>query len=147
MLGLLIPSCKSTNGSTLSARDKIEQMDEQQFSNLILATHIAGSTAGLELGKNLSSARKAKLVDQITSLMKVLKSDQITSGSVTQYLLSELSKDLTVQQQNYLTLAVLTLNMAVGDISIGIDGNLTDREKLLLDTLLASVAAGLGDGL
>lgn len=138
---LLVPSCATVQ----AARDKLAQMSQADYEALQIKTLDAGKKAGDKLKELL--ADKLELLGDVDMLAATLaaavQNDALDTADLARYLVERLGTKLEPKYREYLNDGVKLLDAAVGQISLGIDGKFTEREKGLAVALLFGIHQGL----
>lgn len=143
VLSLSLPSCQTVQ----SARDKLEQMPEAKYQELVQKTNDAGRKGGEKL-KELLADRPELLGDvrQLAVLLQdTVQNDRVEASDLIKWIVDRFGDDLGLEEkyQEYIRDGAKAIDAAVGQIRLGIDGALTEREKGLAVALLSGLADGV----
>ena len=140
---MILPSCATVQ----SARDKLAEMPQEKYDELIVKTHDAGRKGGVKLKELL--ADKPELVASIGSLAgklsETVQNDRLDASDLIKWIVDQFGDELGLEAkyQDYIRDGAKAIDAAVGQIRLGIDGTLTEREKGLAVALLAGLAEGV----
>jgi len=129
-----------------STRSKLENMSNAEFVSLNKKVYDASAAGGKLLARQLEKQDRIMLAKEVLAVIReTVVSDNLTHvDDLVRVLLDkfggEIGSDKVVE---FLKDATNLLDVAVGDIKLGIDGKLSFREKSLLVTLLRGIYDGL----
>lgn len=147
MLGLLVTmlSCSVLN----SAREKLESMSPERFTNLLSSVGNASFLGGHFLKKELSESQRLKVADVLTAAIIALQNGDVTLGtaSLLDRILSGEPLDpdpiVSAKMKQALADVVQLVEGGIGQFRVDVTGFVSAREKALLSAILT----GLRDGL
>jgi len=131
-----------------SARDQLAEMTVAEYQELNDNVYIAGYVGGLKL-KEALLLDKPELREEIRELALelhlIVEQDQINVDNMVNYLMDRFADDLELEEryQEYIRDASRIIDAAVGQIRLGIDGVVSEREKGLALSLLQGLANGI----
>ena len=139
---MITPSCSTIQ----SAREKLAEMPEAEYDQLVGDVHAAGIEAGHRLADLIDdpdTRRDAVVVAQM--LWNAVANDQIDVSDIVGYLVDRFGMELQLDEDEAAIVrsAANAIDAVVGQISLGIDGQLTLREKNLIGAFLAGLAISL----
>jgi hypothetical protein len=143
LVTLALPSCTTVQ----SARDQLEDMSQTEYQELQSNVYMVSHAAGIKLRDAL--ADKPELLAAIRTLAveleRVVQNDTLSVNDVIVYLVDRFADDLDLkpEYQEYIRDGAKVIDAAVGQIRLGIDGKLTEREKGLILALLGGLERGL----
>ena len=124
-------------------------MSQEEFDNLVEKTRSMALKGGNALAKVL--ADKPELLADIDALALQLslaiEADQIRSLDVIGYVIERFAARLgwNPEQTEYVRAAAEVVDAAVGQIRLGVDGKLTEREKRVVIALLNGIQTGISN--
>lgn len=127
-----------------SARNKLAEMPETEYQDLLIKVRHSGEQGGEKLSELLGN--KASLALAVTrDLYKTIEEDQLNVADIVQAIVNEYSNELGLEEKHleYVREGAKLIDAAVGQIRLGIDGKLSDREKELVLSLLEGLETGL----
>lgn len=142
LVTLAFPSCATVQ----SARDQLEDMSQVEYTELKLRVTNVAHSAGERLAELLSD--KPELLEDIRDLsvrlQTIVENDELNVNDVVVYLVDRFADDLDLkpEYQEYIRDGAKVIDAAVGQIRLGIDGSLSEREKGLMLSLLSGLAVG-----
>jgi division protein CdvB (Snf7/Vps24/ESCRT-III family) len=140
-VALMLPSCSAVQ----NARDSLAEMSQEDYSELTSNVSDASAIAGERL-KNLLDENQVEIALLVTQeLFTAIEKDSLDAADLVKGVVDQygLRLGLNEEQLGYIRDAAKIIDAAVGQISLGIDGELTLREKGLLLALLAGIHSGL----
>lgn len=140
LVALTLPSCATVQ----SARDKLTTMPEVEYQELLVKVERAGNTGGEKLAELLEDRTNAALA-VTRNLRTVVVEDRLDIVDVVKGIVDEFGGQLGLEEQHldYIRDGAKAIDAAVGQIRLGIDGKLTEREKGLIVALLDGLERGL----
>lgn len=142
-VAMLSTSCQVVSG----ARDRINGMTQEEFGNLVDKTRSMAFKGGNALAKNF--ADKPELLGDIDALALQLalavEADQIRSLDIVSYIVERFAARLGWQEEQveYIRAAAEVIDAAVGQIKLGVEGKLTEREKRVIVAFLEGIQSGI----
>lgn len=137
------PACGLVEG----AREDLATMEEQEFRDLVQSVNEAGAKGGVELVKQLelSMEDRAAVAGLARALADTVINDDLGAvDDVVRLLLDRFGDEIgNAQAVSILEDATNLIDAAIGQVSVGIDGLLTSREKELVFSLLVGVHNGV----
>lgn len=136
-------SCSLVN----SSREKLAEMPEDEFQELAVKVEKAGRKGGKELVK-LVEADVVMLTIKLTDMLyDSFSNDQlaIDSNDVVRSIIDYYELNLSQKEMSLIRDAGKAIDAAVGQIKLGLDGQLTAREKTLVLNLLDGFRKGLSE--
>ena len=139
---LALPSCTAVE----TARDDLNTMPEAEYQELNQNVYMVSHAAGQKLSELLLD--KPELLGDIRMLAIQLQTavamDTINAADIINYLVDRFADDLELkpEYQEYIRDGAKVIDAAVGQIRLGIDGSLSEREKGLVLSLLGGLASG-----
>ncbi len=140
LAALMLPSCATIQ----SARDKLEEMPDGKYQQLVIKIENAGVKGGKKLAEILGD--KSQLALEVTrSLKTVITEDRLEVVDVIKGIVDNYGDKLGLEDKylDYIRDGAKAIDAAVGQIRLGIDGKLTEREKGLVVALLDGLERGL----
>lgn len=137
---LTLPSCATVQ----SARDKLETMPEDKYASLVLKVEDIAAIGGDKLAEALGDRTPVAL--EITrQLQTAVRTDSLDVADVIQGVADRYGAQLglSAEHLDYVRDGAKVIDAAVGQIRLGIDGKLTEREKGLILALLGGLERGL----
>lgn len=127
-----------------SVRDNIETMSEPQFQALKGDVRAVGDSVGVLLKSELDPAQKVVVTVILNNTSRDIQNGIFVSNmSIREYVFEVMNVvELDPEIRDQVRLGLNLLNSLVGEINVG-HVSLTDRQKELVVTLLASLVAGL----
>lgn len=127
-----------------SARDKLATMPEPDYQELRLKVEDAGRKGGVKL-KELLGEKTEIALDVTTELLVAVDTDKLDVADVIKGVVNKYGDRLGLEDKHldYVRDGAKVIDAAVGQIRLGIDGKLTEREKGLVIALLAGLHTGL----
>ncbi len=137
-----------TSCSTIqSARDQLTEMTVAEYQELTENVYLAGYIGGLKLKEALADKPELRAdIQELTATLRLaLEEDQINVDNIINYLVDRFADDLELEakHQEYIRDAARIIDAAVGQIRLGIDGALSEREQGLVLSLLQGLATGI----
>ena len=129
-----------------SARQQLNEMPQEDFDALVTTVGSASLNAGEELGVVLEDETEIVLIQTlVATLRNSVESGniEVKSNDVVSTLLRYFDVALTDNQLELVEDVARIIDVSVGQINVDIGGDFTEREELLLVTMLN----GLYDGL
>lgn len=140
VLPLVFSGCKTVE----QGRESLETMSQARFEGLKTLVRHGGEAASVKINEELHAQDKANLIDGLSVLEKLLGEDhQLRDLSVFTQLVEDLKTNFSPKVASYVDDVVKIIDAAVGDIRVGVDGKLSEREKDLLLTLLRALKSKL----
>jgi len=121
-------------------------MPEAEYQELNQNVYMVSHAAGQKLSELLLD--KPELLGDIRMLAIQLQTavamDTINAADIINYLVDRFADDLELkpEYQEYIRDGAKVIDAAVGQIRLGIDGSLSEREKGLVLSLLGGLASG-----
>jgi len=140
LVTLMLPSCAIVQ----SARDRLERMPQEQYVELLTKVENAGAIGGKKLAEILDDKRLLAL--QITrSLKTAVITDRLEIVDVLRGIVDNYGSNLGLEETHldYVRDGAKLIDAAVGQVRLGIDGKLSEREKGLVIALLDGLERGL----
>jgi len=128
-----------------SARDKLAQMDTTSYQNLVVQVQKAGQYAGTKLQEVISSDARSAAQGMTDVLIAAIETDSLDVQDIVKTIVDRYSDRLGLEprHQVYIRDGAKIIDVAVGQIRLGIDGKLSEREKTLILALLKGLKKGL----
>ncbi len=137
---LSLPSCTTVQ----SARDKLEVMPETSYQTLIVRVEATAALGGEKLAEALGD-RSSIALDITRQLQTAVRTDSLDVADVIKGIADKYGTQLglSTEHLDYVNDGARLIDAAVGQIRLGIDGALTEREKGLVLALLEGLERGL----
>ncbi len=137
---LSLPSCTTVQ----SARDKLEVMPETSYQTLIVRVEATAALGGEKLAEALGD-RSLVALDITRQLQTAVRTDSLDVADVIRGIADQYGTQLglSTEHLDYVNDGARLIDAAVGQIRLGIDGALTEREKGLVLALLKGLERGL----
>ena len=137
---LSLPSCTTLQ----SARDKLEVMPETSYQTLIVRVEATAALGGEKLAEALGD-RSLVALDITRQLQTAVRTDSLDVADVIRGIADQYGTQLglSTEHLDYVNDGARLIDAAVGQIRLGIDGALTEREKGLVLALLKGLERGL----
>jgi hypothetical protein len=139
---LAFPSCTTVQ----TARDQLEEMSQVEYAELNLQVQGVAFMAGKKLSEVLQD--KPEVLGDIrelsTQLLNAVMTDTLNVNDLINYLVDRFGEDIDLkpEYQEYIRDGAKIIDAAVGQLRLGIDGTLSEREKGLVVSLLGGLAMG-----
>lgn len=143
-LPVLITLALSSCAAIESARDKLETMPDADYLSLTAKVERGGIKGGVKLGELLGD--RTELALSLTrTLMTSIKNDTLDVADIIRGVVDQYGTKLGLEEEHmdYIRDGAKLIDAAVGQIRLGIDGKLTEREKGLILALLNGIQIGL----
>lgn len=142
LTALIIPSCEAVD----SARAQLELMPEIEYSELSMDVFAAGEEGGRQLSQAIGSENVPLALQVTASLREMIESGTLEVGDVIGAIVQRFGAELGLSAEHleYVNDGARVIDAAVGQIQVGIDGKLTERETDLILRLLDGLTSGLG---
>lgn len=140
---MVATSCQTLD----TARDRINSMSQEEYGNLVDKTRAMAFKGGNALAKKF--ADNPELLGDIDALALQLaiaiEADQIRSLDIVGYVVERFAARLGWQEEQveYVRAAAEVIDAAVGQIKLGVEGKLTDREKRVIVAFLEGIQSGI----
>jgi hypothetical protein len=136
----ILPNCALVR----SARDKLEQMPQESYVQLLATVEEAAALGGKKLAEVLGENRLLAL--KVTQGLKTaVITDRLKVADVLKDIVDSYSRELNLEAQHldFIRDGMKAIDAAVGQVRLGIDGKLSEREKGLVVALLDGLERGL----
>ena len=137
---LALSSCSTVQ----SARDALDTMPDENYVRLVGKVENAGVKGGVMLADRLGDDT-ILAVALTNSIIDVIESDKVVVSDVVKGVIDQYGDKLNLseEQLGYIRDGAKLIDAAVGQIRLGIDGKLTEREKGLILALLRGLKTGM----
>ncbi len=137
---LTLPSCSIVQ----SARDKLETMSQPDYQILVVRIEATSALGGKKLAEVLGD-RSPIALDVTRRLQTAVKTDSLDVADVIKGIADSYSEQLglSAEHLDYIRDGAKIIDATVGQVRLGIDGKLTEREKGLVLALLEGLERGL----
>lgn len=139
---LILPSCSTID----SAREDLAAMPEAEFLQLEQDVWDAGRRGGEALSRVLDEGQ-TRIAKRVASELRLaIGMDRLQVADLIQGIVDEFEGELGLkpEHEQYIRDGAKVIDAAVGQIRLGIDGALSEREKRLLIALLDGLEDGIG---
>lgn len=139
---LLLPGCSAID----SAREDLATMPEAEFLQLEQNVWDAGRRGGEALSQVLDEGQ-VRIAKRVASELRLaIGMDRLQVADLIQGIIDEFENELGLkpEYEQYIRDGAKVIDAAVGQIRLGIDGTLSEREKRLLIVLLDGLEDGIG---
>lgn len=128
-----------------SARDKLAEMDPVAYSALAVKVQSTSKRAGEKLKELLSPDAKDAVKILTDTLITAVETDSLDAQDLIKEIVDRYGNQLGLKpaHQEYIRDGAKLIDVAVGQIRLGIDGKLSEREKGLVLALLKGLKQGL----